>query len=259
MKGASQVDWAISMGLFLIYVLGLIVFLRPGLQPVLENDLLLSVVKNNLEKDVNVKIQKIPLFINISDYTKQSPPNSGVYKIEVNDPLPFEGQESEFAILDNENRFVNFDLTGDKKLRFDGEVVTNKMNIFWILFFDNNTYNNQNPTQSVSINNEKNFSYSYGVTEEIRGFSYNNLLNLEQNISKLKQNWNFPIDKDFSISLINTTNSQYNQTNIIFSYNQKESLQQTDVYVKEWKSWIINEKAELYGVILNVRVGEFEQ
>jgi hypothetical protein len=80
MKGASQVDWAISMGIFLIYVLGLLVFLRPGIQPVLENNLLVSIIQDNLEEEVNVKLKRTPLFINISDNSKKSPPPSGTLK-----------------------------------------------------------------------------------------------------------------------------------------------------------------------------------
>jgi|TARA_Y100000310_G_scaffold38954_1_gene36549 hypothetical protein len=257
-KGASQVDWAISMGIFLIYVLGLLVFLRPGIQPVLENNLLISIIQDNLEEEVNVKLKRTPLFINISDNTKKSPPPSGSYKLEINDPLPFEGKEEEFALLDKDNNFVNFDLTSGKKLRFDGLVKKGELNLFWLLFLENDSYNNLNPIEDADINNEKNFSYSYGVTEEIVGIDYDKLILLDQNVDRLKEKWNFPKSKDFSIILINTTSSQYNQSSVVFSYNEKKETQQTNVFVREWKSWIISNQGRLSGVIFNVRVGEFE-
>jgi hypothetical protein len=132
------------------------------------------------------------------------------------------------------------------------------LNIFWLLFLENDSYNNLNPIENVDINNEKNFSYNYGVTEEIIGLDYNKLILLDQNVDRLKEKWNFPKSKDFSIILINTTNSLYNQSSVVFAYNEKEGTQQTDVFVREWKSWIISKQGRLSGVIFNVRVGEFE-
>ncbi|MBI2667448.1 hypothetical protein HYX17_01615 [Candidatus Woesearchaeota archaeon] len=258
MKGTSQVDWAISIGIFLIYTIGLIIFLRPGLQPVMENNILISIIQDNLKDDVYATIEKTALFINTSDYTKESPPQSGLYKIEINDQLPFEGNKNEFAILDKDKNILNFDITQDKKLKFDGFVEQGKLNLFWILYFKGNNYKNKNPVELIDIDNQFNFSYSLGVKEDIQGIDFNKLKNLNPDVKFLKDDWNFPESKDFSIILANTTKKQYAQNDIIFSYNMKESLDQTDVFVKEWKDWIIGDKGELYGITLNVRVGEFE-
>lgn len=258
MKGTSQVDWAISIGIFLIYVLGLIIFIRPGLQPVMENNLLISILQDNLKDDVYATVEKTALFINISDDTKESPPQSGLYKIEINDELPLEGNKNEFAILNKDKNILNFDITNDKKIKFDGFVEQGKLNLFWILYFKGNNYKNNNPSELTSINNQKNFSYSLGVRENIQGIDFDKLKNLNPDMKVLKDNWSFPESKDFSIILANTTKKQYQQSDIIFSYNLNESEDQSNVFVKEWKDWIINNKGELYGVILNVRVGEFE-
>ena len=263
MKGTSQVDWAISVGIFLIYTIGLIIFLRPGLQPAMENNILISIIQNSLKEEVYAIVQKTPLFINTSSQTIPdfTPPDTGNYQIEINDPLLFEGNKDDFALLDKNNNFLNFRLTDEKKLRFDGFVEKDELNLFWLLYYKDHNYQNNNPSLpggKYAIKNNENFTYGYGVAEGTVGIDYKNLIGIEQDINILKNRWNFPESKDFSIILANTTKKQYTQNDVIFSYNMKESLDQSDVFVKEWRDWIISNKGELYGITLNLRVGDFE-
>lgn len=64
-KKGDHVDWAISMGIFLLYLVGLFILLRPGITPVYEPDGLLQILENNLMKEVTYEVREIPLFIEL--------------------------------------------------------------------------------------------------------------------------------------------------------------------------------------------------
>src|SRR3989344_5022895 len=57
-RGTSHIDWVISIGIFIVYVLLLLVWIKPGYEPVFEQDTLVSIVKNNIEKDHDVEVLK---------------------------------------------------------------------------------------------------------------------------------------------------------------------------------------------------------
>lgn len=62
-KGATHVDWAISMGIFLVYIMLTFIFLKPGSQPTYNEDTLLDIVYSGLEKDTTYTLQKKYLII----------------------------------------------------------------------------------------------------------------------------------------------------------------------------------------------------
>lgn len=72
-KGASHVDWAISMGLFMVFVMLALIFLKPGTEPVYEGDTLLKIVRTQLENSSQYIVEKQLLSIS-STTTFKSPP-----------------------------------------------------------------------------------------------------------------------------------------------------------------------------------------
>tara|TARA_Y100000310_G_scaffold345729_1_gene468915 strand:+ start:877 stop:1635 length:759 start_codon:yes stop_codon:yes gene_type:complete len=251
----SQVDWAISSGIFLVYVLGLLIFLKPGLQQELEDRFLISIVEENLKDDVFITLEKTPLFINVTSA------DTGNYKISIKETLPFEGDEEDFAIINENSTLLNFDFFGsqNKFIRFDGFIEKNKLNTFWLLYLKNETYNNNNPVNEIEIESGENFTYIYGSTEQIIGIDYNNLVGLNPDEDALKGSWEFPLSKDFSIYLANTSNKQYSNEDIVFYYNENKSKQQTNIFVKEFKDNLLFNNGDRQTIILNLRVGEFEE
>ncbi len=57
-KGATHVDWAISMGIFLVYVLLMFIFLKPATEPTYSETSLLDIVHSGLKNDTTFTIQK---------------------------------------------------------------------------------------------------------------------------------------------------------------------------------------------------------
>lgn len=62
-KKASHVDWAISMGIFLVYLIGLFILLRPGVTPVHKPESLLSILKEKFNEEVVWEVREIPIIL----------------------------------------------------------------------------------------------------------------------------------------------------------------------------------------------------
>ena len=65
-KAVTQVDWAVSMGIFLIYVLSMFVMIQPGIQPFNKKETMVNIAEKQLQLDAYYNITRIPLFITIS-------------------------------------------------------------------------------------------------------------------------------------------------------------------------------------------------
>lgn len=57
-KGVSHVDWAISMSLFLVFVMLTIIFLKPGTEPIYNENTLLKIIENELKEDAYYTVEK---------------------------------------------------------------------------------------------------------------------------------------------------------------------------------------------------------
>ena len=63
-KGLTHIDWAMSIGLFIVYLIVLIILFRPAITTEdYSGDFLSSIVKQGLIDDSYITIEKIPIFI----------------------------------------------------------------------------------------------------------------------------------------------------------------------------------------------------
>ena len=62
-KGLSYVDWAISVGIFIVYAIILFFIFRPSLQQDYSQEYLGEIIKAGIEKDAYYSMERVPLFI----------------------------------------------------------------------------------------------------------------------------------------------------------------------------------------------------
>ena len=62
-RGSTHVDWVMSIGIFLIYLLALFIIIKPGVREIYSEDTLLSIVENNVKGNIVWTIKETPLFI----------------------------------------------------------------------------------------------------------------------------------------------------------------------------------------------------
>ncbi len=282
-KGASHVDWAISIGIFLIYVLGLIVFLRPGIQPLLNEDVLIKIVQNNFNNETYLTVGMAPLLINLTNAP------TGRYSVQINKGFPYDWTKENVSILDQYGshlptyiRQSTCDINGCD-LIFDANVERYTINKFTILhssaFYPNASASSLNGSLIVIENYDPvlqkgNFTYSIGVNEDIKGVYLpylDNFLKSYTNTSSypnLKKKWKFPDTREFAFYLCNNknawnycyanpTNGPYDGATLNFDsslYNITAPSKDTNIFVKEYKDWIINRKGERIIVRILIQV-----
>ena len=62
-RGTSQVDWAISLALFLIYVIWFFIFVRPTFLQDNVQESLINIVEDNFKEDYKWTVSKLPIMI----------------------------------------------------------------------------------------------------------------------------------------------------------------------------------------------------
>jgi len=163
-KGASHVDWAISMGIFLIYVLLMFVFLKPATEPAYSETSMLDMVYSGLKNDTTATIQKKYLIITPqgSEFDESNPEDKNTYYyMRIRNPVGIDVEE--WKTLDNANHLtlvneslkdvrgqnltaVPFDFEDDRnpgrldKILEIKAPLKNGDNIFWFLSSEDITY-----------------------------------------------------------------------------------------------------------------------
>jgi len=157
-KGASHVDWAISMSIFLVYVLLMFIFLKPGSQPTYNENTLLNTVYSGLKDDTTYTVQRGYLMIT----PKIDIDHDAIYYIRIRDGSKY--LNSDWIRAENlihltlvneslgttESKYIEdeaFDFIDEKYpekkvldiyTRLKGEDETN---VFWFLYSDEVNYN----------------------------------------------------------------------------------------------------------------------
>jgi len=62
-KGLSYVDWSISVGLFIVYLLVLFILLAPAFKSSGSSDYLNGILKNGLDENINLELKRFPLYV----------------------------------------------------------------------------------------------------------------------------------------------------------------------------------------------------
>ncbi len=245
-KGASHVDWAISLGIFLVYILTVIIFIKPGLAPSYKADELLDYVENSLIDEVRLDIEKTPLYIEYSDF--EDPGDSYHFAINEN---PFDVYNNLIMYDENLDTKKGVDFSSNKiKFNHNGDP-TGK---YWFVYNPEGTPKSfSQGIYELDIVNPS--VYEFGIAQNVTGVSESKVLNFvdcsqEGVYDSLKEKWNFPSDKEFEISYYFNDESP-----VILCSNNIEILQQTNVYVRVLKMPVLGENGEkTKEVTFNVKV-----
>lgn len=251
-KGATHVDWAVSLGIFLIYLLSLLIIIRPGFTPLYTGDVLVSIIEDGLDKEVYWNITKVPLFVRM-DNVGGNVYNINItdFKLKWNETTLF--NDEDFFLADNQRRILNFSLVGNQ-LKFTAieSFKEKKTYIFWLTYSGEGGYENTPFTPGEFVAPEK-YTFDYGTAEEIDGISLDRFMDLGDT-DEMKTRWNYPKEKDFAISLINTSKTAYTLSDIAYNYSSGDVYEQTDVFVKERKDDVVDKYGNRGLVTVNIKV-----
>lgn len=253
-KAAStHVDWAIATSLFVVYVLLIFIFLRPGAQQIYSQTSLLKIVESNFNEDSKYSINRTPLFIR--PVSGKFPTDEGNYQLLMeNIDTPFGGNEEHpdhFALALTNYSVLPFSMRLKEQdemdtLRFNATFYgTDKNYIFFLLESDEVTYENSiidyndplmyKPCGPPNCNVKPaviNFTYEFGVNEIFTGFSADKLGSLPD-YPDLKEGWGFPSDRSFSIVVAKATNGE------MIKVINDEVPKDVNVFVNTYLDWLL--------------------
>jgi len=142
-KGASHVDWAISMGIFLVFIMLTFIFLRPGTEPVYKGDMLLKVVEDGLNENGTYLLDKGFLVID------PAIPSDGEYWIRIKNPSDeglnpdWKTNQKHLGLVNSSLGTIPYDFCvkifggcgNDDVLDIKAYLIKNEKNIFWFVIF----------------------------------------------------------------------------------------------------------------------------
>ena len=119
-KAVSHVDWAISMGIFLVYVLSMFVMIQPGMQPFYKENTMIGIAEEQLQLDIYYNITRIPLYIKVytDPYTEKGKPDH----FQVDFP-------SDYYILGTDDINITFRPDSSSEEHIDFDLAGNSQNI----------------------------------------------------------------------------------------------------------------------------------
>lgn len=237
-KRGSHADWAISMGIFLVYLLVLFIIIRPGTEKVYDEKILLDIVEGKFNEEVKWTVKMSPLFV------KKCEAGPRATKIIVKDESEnwkFTNVKTDkYACINKQGDFELICAIGENCICADGcPSVKGNFDLYYIP--EGKAERETSPKLKFEcLGIEKWCSAEVGSSENLEGINWiwlNELKNMEYDT--IKENWNFP--RDFSITI--------NDEKI-----GGEPYENANVFVREWNDFEVNEKGERKEVKISVKV-----
>ena len=240
-KGLSYIDWSISIGIFVIFVLVLFILVVPSLDRKLDESYLITLAENGIKGETYYEILSLPLFIDSNSMNN--------IKISVDLPDYPVRNNGDSIVVTNED-FI--EINSDSSINFGPVTLNNGVNQFNVLYLIGEIYSSSSPTGSVvTCGNE--VGCTFGIEEKLIGFSKSKLDILFQdscanyeNYIEFKNDMSYPEQKEISIVISNENLILYNCT-----FKDPESLDA--VYALTWKDKILNVNGNLEKVNVLVK------
>ena len=240
-KRGSHADWAISMGIFLVYLLVLFIIIRPGIEKVHNEDVLLDIVEEGLSEDVKWVVKMTPVIV--------SRCNAGIKRtISVKIDDGSNAWEFGAAKTDKIPQFGKFCFSNWELKCGEGECATIKSRTIFDLYYTPKEKDIEPKldawcTQQAT---ESQCKVELGSTENLEGINWRWLNDLksekEEDYIKIKDEWNFPESKNFAIFV--------DGDKII----GEEPYENINVFVREWKDWYVYSDGERKETKVNIQV-----
>lgn len=241
-KGFSQIDWAISLGIFLLYIVWFFVFIKPQIVKTVDFTPLAPEIKENLKNDVYWSVYQKPVFIKTYE-------NRSSQIIQFNFTPKY--GENNFALANNKDFFYQ-----NNRLYFLDDY-TNSTNILWIIEA-NYTFSHINQKTDIIGNNNtistsKNFTIksSDGLMQNATYKSNTRLYNTRfrlENSALIKKNVTYNdkgivFEEIFNSQRISIHTGVFSKNSVILLSTKKNDLDYAKRLVIETQ---INEMTKFY-------------
>jgi hypothetical protein len=240
-KGLNYIDWVISLGTFLIAVIAIFVFLRPGSQDVTGAENLAVLVESNFLEETTWTMKQAPLFVKRLVDT---------YRDENNVPRPAEVEmriSSDWAL--NMDSVSSGDVlitggAGQYTVKCTRGLCTDTT--FMLTYYPSDRSHTDLSQLRVECtpNDKDDCNVEIGASEDITGISVNQLNTFKnKDYEQLKESWSFPANKEFVVYVDNLKVTK-----------GPDAYEQSNVLVREVHAHKVLSTGERVPVVVNIRV-----
>ena len=237
-------DWSISAGIFIIYILALFILVAPAFKQYTTQEYLGSIVKDGVKENLSLELERFPVFVKTTEeitsdqfqFTLINLPNdfdqeTTDYKFTIINNLGNEVIEKNYNAQTNE---ISFDSSFTNIGIINPQVDVGKIYIY--LSKDKEIFSSSIPTNPIwgGI-----LSNTFGISETIPGIYQQNLDDLQiRGYEVTKTNFNYPENRDFIITIYGGTDLANPP---IFTYPSDLEPQEKDtVNTLVWSDWMID-------------------
>tara|TARA_Y100000034_G_scaffold131520_1_gene192431 strand:+ start:2924 stop:3661 length:738 start_codon:yes stop_codon:yes gene_type:complete len=227
-KGLSYIDWSISIGIFVIFILALFILVIPSLDRRLDDRYLVSIAETGLKEEAYHTIYSLPLFI---DHSGQS--NSQVFV-----DLPSYPSEYTSLVVTDQNFNEKY---SDGSINFGPVNLINGISEFNILYLVDGLHSSPGVPSGSSVICGI-IPCTFGIEEKLIGFSkekldslFNECTEYDDYVSyvSFKSSLSYPEQKEISVLIYEGEDLVYDCT-----FSEPEGL--TPVYALSWRDKILN-------------------
>lgn len=241
-KGQSHVDFAVSVGIFLVYLLLLFIFIKPGYYPEYQGQGLLKIVELNMKSDFYWDISTVPMFFDTNKVGYLPPVVATFY---IND-FPFNWDKRNIILKNyngNEIPFQSVTTNNKIKISFEDNTQPFTKYVYTFLYSLNITKDHENPGGG-EIHNITNATV-FGVSEQLKGFNNNSLDYAVGNYNYYKDKWGYPNQKDFNIII-------YSGQEVLYSIGPAQAPK-TNIYVLRFSDVILYQNETAIPVEVSIK------
>jgi len=228
-KGLSYIDWSISLGIFVIFILLLFIMVIPSLDRGLDEDYLISLAETGFRGTAYHEIIKMPLFVSAAS-------NMEVIGVDLPD-YPDVNEYQDFVVLSDEFQVLDTVHSGSN-IGFSPDGPLSGVNTFYVLYLEDNYVDS-----SVGLpqyNCEEETPCTFGIHEKIEGLSEANLDDLVGNCTlafedyvAFKDKLKYPENREISLEVKDSGGtSRYSCT-----YREPDASNQ--VYALSWRDKLL--------------------
>ena len=244
-KGNVHIDWAISLGVFLIAIIALLVFLNPWIKPFHQENVLLDLVERRFLENTSWTVKKLPVFVEmLSNSNDDKDPFVQIamqdWEFSDYEVTNLAGGQGDLIVTLGDTAVIDCISPACKEQRVD------------LLFYPEfagaddpllqTPYCTNGRGDDLSSPPDPNCNIELGSTEDIKGIRMQWMDSLQEygDYAALKLRWNYPDEKGFAIYDITGGNEEL----IIGGMTEGDK----NIFVRELRYWALGkDDADLDG------------
>lgn len=254
-KGLLYIDWSISVAIFIVYLVGLFVYMAPVLSQDYSEEYLKTLARTGFQEETFTTAYKYPILIKhnaAGEFVFNLNAPSNLNLISLSTGIYSEDLQTE---IDSYKLIVNDGSPDEVLIKVsisEDEANDEETKKFYMILSDHTDYTHDD----VLSSDEPPLRYAFGVPEISFGLSESKFINLRdeyRGYEEIKKKLKYPKEKEISIIILNTNLEilKDNNNNELIIAPDKATQNDT-VYATQWSAMKINKNSETEPIIIRI-------